>query len=50
MMLDHLGENKSADRIFNAIKLYANNGGPFTPDLGGEASTSNVIDSILKLL
>jgi tartrate dehydrogenase/decarboxylase/D-malate dehydrogenase len=50
MMLDHLGEHKSANRIFKAIKLYANTGGPFTPDLGGSASTKKVINSILKLL
>jgi len=50
MMLDHLGEYKSANRIFKAIKLYAYNGGPFTPDLGGVASTNKVINSILKLL
>ena len=50
MMLEHLGEYKSANRIFKAIKLYANTGGPFTPDLGGTANTKKVINSILKLL
>ena len=44
MMLEHLGEYKSANRIFKAIKLYANTGGPFTPDLGGTANTKKVIN------
>ena len=50
MMLEHLGEKKSAARIFKAIKIYANNNGPFTPDLGGIASTDQVTKEILKLL
>mgnify|MGYP001258427314 FL=1 len=50
MMLEHLGEKKSAARIFKAIKIYANNNGPFTPDLGGIASTDQVTNEILKLL
>ncbi|PPR16225.1 MAG: putative tartrate dehydrogenase/decarboxylase TtuC' [Alphaproteobacteria bacterium MarineAlpha9_Bin3] len=50
MMLEHLGEKKSAARIFKAIKIYANKNGPFTPDLGGIASTDQVTNEILKLL
>jgi tartrate dehydrogenase/decarboxylase / D-malate dehydrogenase len=50
MMLEHLGEKKSANRIFKAIKIYSKNGGPFTPDLGGNAQTSNVINKIISLL
>ena len=50
MMLNHLGEKKSANRIDKALKLYANNSGPFTPDLGGIASTRKVIDKIINLI
>ncbi len=50
MMLEHLGEKKSATRIYKSIKLYANNNGPFTPDLGGTASTNKVTNEILNLI
>ena len=50
LMLNHLGEYKSANRIYNAIKLYAKHGGPFTPDLGGSAKTKDVINRLLSIL
>ena len=50
LMLNHLGEYKSANRINKAIKLYAKNGGPFTPDLGGSAKTKDVINKLLSIL
>ncbi len=50
LMLNYLGEYKTANRINNAIKKYAKDGGPFTPDLGGEAKTKDVINKLLSIL
>ncbi len=50
LMLKHLGEHKAADRIYNAIKIYAKNKGPFTPDLGGKAKTEDVVNKLLSIL
>ena len=50
LMLKHLGEHKSANRIYKAIKIYAKNGGPFTPDLGGKAKTKEVVNKLLSIL
>jgi len=50
LMLKHLGEHKAADIIYNAIKIYAKNGGPFTPDLGGKAKTNDVVNKLLSIL
>jgi tartrate dehydrogenase/decarboxylase/D-malate dehydrogenase len=50
LMLKHLGEHKPANRIYKAIKIYAKNGGPFTPDLGGKAKTKEVVNKLLSIL
>ena len=50
LMLNNLGEKKSANIIFKLINLYAEEGGPFTPDLGGKASTSEVVKIFLQNL
>ena len=50
MMLEHLGEKKCANRIYNLIKIYAKEGGPFTPDLGGSASTDSIINTLSNII
>ena len=42
MMLDHFGEKKAADAIVRAIEDVVGGGGPRTPDMGGQASTSDL--------
>jgi tartrate dehydrogenase/decarboxylase/D-malate dehydrogenase len=49
MMLAHLGHPKSADLIVRAIQTTTA-GGILTPDLGGNARTSQVGDSIVNVL
>ena len=34
----------------NIIEIYAKNNGPFTPDLGGKATTSDVIRMLEKII
>ena len=50
LMLENLGEKKSANKIMNVIELYAKKNGPFTPDLNGSASTSEVINELMKII
>ncbi len=42
MMLDHFGEAKAAAAIVRAIEDVVGGGGPRTPDMGGQASTSDL--------
>ena len=49
MMLEHLGEAPAAKRLMLAIEQVTARR-IFTPDLGGEASTSLVTDSVLQAL
>jgi tartrate dehydrogenase/decarboxylase/D-malate dehydrogenase len=42
MMLDHFGETKAAAAIVSAIEDVVGGGGPRTPDMGGQASTSDL--------
>jgi tartrate dehydrogenase/decarboxylase/D-malate dehydrogenase len=42
MMLDHFGEKKAAGAIVRAIEDVVGGGGPRTPDMGGQASTSDL--------
>jgi tartrate dehydrogenase/decarboxylase/D-malate dehydrogenase len=46
MMLDHFGEKKAADALVRAIEDVVGGGGPRTPDMGGQASTSDLGDAI----
>jgi tartrate dehydrogenase/decarboxylase/D-malate dehydrogenase len=48
-MLEHLGEVGAADNIMKAIDKSTSNG-VLTVDLGGNASTSDVADSVIANL
>ena len=50
MMLRYLGENESGDRLDNAILTLLSEGKVLTGDLGGNATTKEVADEIIKLL
>lgn len=45
-MLDHLGEDDGAHAILAAIEGSLGGGGPRTPDLGGSASTADVVGEL----
>jgi tartrate dehydrogenase/decarboxylase/D-malate dehydrogenase len=46
MMLDHLGERASHDRILKAIETVLADGNVKTPDLGGRATTADMSKAI----
>jgi tartrate dehydrogenase/decarboxylase/D-malate dehydrogenase len=48
MMLDFLGEKEAASLIDGAVRNASADGETRTPDLGGTASTRDVVDAILK--
>ncbi len=49
MMLIHLGEHATAQKIENAVdKVLAQ--GPYTPDLGGKASTQELARAVIEAL
>ena len=50
MMLRYLGENESGDRLDKAILTLLSEGKVLTGDLGGNATTKEVADEIIKLL
>ena len=52
MMLEHLGHKDAHDAVLRAIEtvLEPSNGGPRTPDLGGQASTQDVGKAIAQAL
>jgi len=49
LMLEHLGERKAADELFDAINRTTA-GGILTPDLGGNATTEQVKEAVLESL
>ncbi|CCQ37309.1 3-isopropylmalate dehydrogenase [Natronomonas moolapensis 8.8.11] len=49
MLLEHLGYGGAADRVRGAVEAVLE-GGPRTPDLGGEASTDEVTAAIVDRL
>ncbi len=50
MMLEHLGHQAAAADIVTAIENVLVGGGPKTPDIGGQASTSDLGDAIVGAL
>ncbi len=50
MMLDHLGEHAAAAAIERAIERVLAEGGPRTPDLGGNAGTRELAQAIVDAL
>ncbi|TFY78637.1 hypothetical protein EWM64_g5375 [Hericium alpestre] len=48
LMLRHLGYEKGADRVDNAVNSVLREGQFATPDLGGKSTTAEVLDAILK--
>ena len=50
MMLEHLGEEKAAQRLMRAIERVTADKANYPPDLGGTATTRNVTDAVLRSL
>ena len=50
MMLEHLGHKAAADDIVRAIETVLSEGGPKTPDLGGQASTVDLGSAVAAAL
>ncbi len=48
MMLRHIGEEKAADRIQAALVLFLSEKKHLTPDLGGNASTDEMVDALIR--
>jgi tartrate dehydrogenase/decarboxylase/D-malate dehydrogenase len=48
LMLDHLGARDGHDLIVGAIEKVLAGGGPRTPDLGGQAKTTDVAEAVAK--
>lgn len=50
MMLAHLGEHDSANRLHEALCRVTERGDVLTPDLGGRATTEMVTDAVIGVL
>ena len=50
LMLEHLGENVAAQRLFEAVEQVTGAGKTLTPDLGGTATTTAVCDAVIAAL
>lgn len=50
MLLQHLGEHEAANRLMQAIEHVTSSGSVLTPDLGGTATTRDVIDAVCDAL
>ena len=50
MMLDHLGESTSAQKLDEAVARCLNERRVLTPDLGGTATTGQVGDEVVRIL
>jgi isocitrate/isopropylmalate dehydrogenase len=50
MMLRHFEETAAADAIERAIESVLAGSGPQTPDIGGEASTRDMVEAISSKL
>ena len=47
LMLEHLGEEEAAAAVLAAVERMLANGGPRTPDLGGTATTEDVVSELV---
>ena len=50
MMLDHLGRKPAADRLMRAIEKVTAEASLHTPDLGGDATTRQVTDAVVRAI
>ncbi len=50
MLLDHLGEHDSARGVMSAIERLSRDGAVLTPDLGGDATTEQVTETLLSTI
>jgi len=50
MMLDHLGEQEAALKVDSAVAVCLNERNVLTPDLGGNATTSQVSGEVVRIL
>ncbi len=50
LMLDHLGQTKTAARLHTAVAAVLKAGKVRTPDLGGNATTTAMADAVLQAL
>jgi tartrate dehydrogenase/decarboxylase/D-malate dehydrogenase len=50
MMLQHLGQTRSHDRVLAAIEAVLSGGEVKTPDLGGKASTADMTRAVIRAL
>jgi tartrate dehydrogenase/decarboxylase / D-malate dehydrogenase len=50
LMLEHLGEATAARRLMSAIELVTGRGDTMPPDLGGQATTRQVTDAVIRAL
>jgi tartrate dehydrogenase/decarboxylase/D-malate dehydrogenase len=46
-MLEHLGEEEAAAAVLAAVERMLASGGPRTPDLGGTATTEEVVSELV---
>ena len=48
LMLEHMGYSEPALQIYDAVNAVLREGKTLTPDLGGKATTDEVVEAILK--
>jgi isocitrate/isopropylmalate dehydrogenase len=49
-MLDYLGEKKAGSRIQKAVERVIEKGEVLTPDMGGENTTDQIAEAIIREL
>nr|NIM97230.1 NAD-dependent isocitrate dehydrogenase [candidate division Zixibacteria bacterium] len=50
LMLDYLGEKKAGSRIQKAVERVIEKGEVLTPDMGGENTTDQIAEAIIREL
>ncbi|RIB06549.1 hypothetical protein C2G38_2216759 [Gigaspora rosea] len=50
LLLEHMGFHQQALHIYNAVDEVLRRGEYLTPDLGGRATTQQVVDAVIKLI